>query len=167
MNRVTDIPDSLLISYFFSGLKLHIQHEFFASGSSTTPEVAHEVATEVALEVASEAIRETTTAADTVAKIEEIVEFYTSELKEHETKLENGKSNGVVSVLKDEGGEIDDNLDEINLGRRVLAATIEDGTVLLVKPRYLPSSILVLVLLLIEEYEIQESISLQDNTLRA
>ncbi|GKF13870.1 hypothetical protein Tco_0055332, partial [Tanacetum coccineum] len=87
-----------------------------AYGSSTIPEVTHEVATEVALEVASKAIRETTTAADTVTKIEETVEFYTSELKEHGTKQENGKSNGVVSVLKDEGGEFDDDLDEINLG---------------------------------------------------
>ncbi|GJZ15737.1 hypothetical protein Tco_0551414 [Tanacetum coccineum] len=95
-----------------------------ASDSSTTPEVAHEVATEVALEVAtevalevaSEAVRETTTAADTVVKIEETGEFYTSESDEHGTKPEEGKSNGVISILKDGGGEFDDSLDEINLG---------------------------------------------------
>ncbi|GKD18774.1 hypothetical protein Tco_1207932 [Tanacetum coccineum] len=152
-----------------------------ASGSSTTPEVAHEVATKVALEVVSESIRETTTTADTVAKIEETVEFYTSELKEHGMKPQNGKSNGVMSVLKDESGKFDDNIDEINLGLieefmiRVLEgrdisdekSLVEDGIVLLMKPQYFPSLILVLVLLLIEEYGIPESISLQDNTLRA
>ncbi|GJW19671.1 hypothetical protein Tco_0027107 [Tanacetum coccineum] len=95
-----------------------------------------------------EPIRETTTAADTVAKIEETVEFYTSELKEHGMKPQNGKSNGVMSVLKDEGAA-------------------EDGNALLMKPKYFLSLILVLVLLLIEEYGIPESISLQDNTLRA
>nr|GEZ55708.1 SNW/SKI-interacting protein-like [Tanacetum cinerariifolium]GFA02233.1 SNW/SKI-interacting protein-like [Tanacetum cinerariifolium] len=42
-------------------------------------------------------------------------------------------------------------------GRRVLAAAAKDGTVLFVKPQYFPSSILVLVLLLKEEYEIPES----------
>ncbi|GKF10786.1 hypothetical protein Tco_0048712 [Tanacetum coccineum] len=42
-----------------------------ASDSFTTPEVAREAALEVALE----AVRETTTAADTVAKIEETGEF--------------------------------------------------------------------------------------------
>nr|GEY74992.1 reverse transcriptase [Tanacetum cinerariifolium] len=161
MNRVTDIPDSLLISYFFSGLKLHLQHEFFvsrpatlgdafslaciietryedersitaiakstsliltiggsqnkASGSSTTSKVAHEIVIEATLEVASEDIRETTTAADTVAKIEETVESYTSELKEHGTKPKNKKSNRVMSVLKDEGGEFVNYLYEINL----------------------------------------------------
>ncbi|GKG25322.1 hypothetical protein Tco_0395950, partial [Tanacetum coccineum] len=57
------------------------------------PEVAHEVATEVALEVASEVVRETTTAAITVAKIEETGEFYTSESEEHGTKPEKGKCN--------------------------------------------------------------------------
>ncbi|GJZ98436.1 hypothetical protein Tco_0670889 [Tanacetum coccineum] len=35
MNRVTDIPNSLLIFYFFSGLKLHLQHEFFVSRLTT------------------------------------------------------------------------------------------------------------------------------------
>nr|GEX02483.1 class II heat shock protein [Tanacetum cinerariifolium] len=143
MNRVTDIPDSLFISYFFSGLKLHLQHKFFvsrpatlgdafslacivetryedersitaiakstsliltiggsqnkASSSSTTSEVAHEVAIEATLEVASEDIRETTTAADTIAKIKETVESYTSELKEHGTKPKIGK---VIEVLE-------------------------------------------------------------------
>ncbi|GJT74355.1 hypothetical protein Tco_1041080 [Tanacetum coccineum] len=198
MNRVTDIPESLLISYFFSGLKLHLLHEFFVSrpttlgdafslaritdaryedgrsttaiakptspiltiggsqnkayGSSTIPEVTHEVATEVALEVAS--------------------------------IPENGKSNGVVSVLKDEGGEFDDDLDEINLGlsrefgglvvymcsllewledvfRREESVEVfshaEDETVLLVKPQYFPSLILVVVFFLKEEYGILES----------
>ncbi|GJT02334.1 hypothetical protein Tco_0823503 [Tanacetum coccineum] len=48
---------------------------------------------EVALEVASEAVRETTTTADTVAKIEETGEFYTSESEEHGTKPKKGKSN--------------------------------------------------------------------------
>ncbi|GKE40168.1 hypothetical protein Tco_1463573, partial [Tanacetum coccineum] len=144
-------------------------------------EVAHEVATKVALEVVSKPIRETTTAADTVAKIEETVEFYTSELKEHGMKPQNGKSNGVMSVLKDEGGKFDDNIDEINFGLieefviRVLEgidvsdekSPAEDGNALLMKPKYFLSLILVLVLLLIEEYGIPESISFQDNTLRA
>ncbi|GJV17730.1 hypothetical protein Tco_1363053 [Tanacetum coccineum] len=31
MNRVTDIPDSLLISFYISGLKLHLQRELLAS----------------------------------------------------------------------------------------------------------------------------------------
>nr|GEZ33687.1 retrovirus-related Pol polyprotein from transposon TNT 1-94 [Tanacetum cinerariifolium] len=69
----------------------------------------------IPLEVASEAMRETTTYADTVAKIEETVKFYTPKLKEHGMKPENRKSNGVMSVIKDEGGKFDDNLDEINL----------------------------------------------------
>ncbi|GKC14700.1 hypothetical protein Tco_1011482, partial [Tanacetum coccineum] len=77
---------------------------------------AHEVATKVALEVASEAVRETTTTTDTVAKIEETGEFYTSASEEHGMKPEKEKSNGLISVLKDGGGEFDDSLDEINLG---------------------------------------------------
>ncbi|GKE03510.1 ty3-gypsy retrotransposon protein [Tanacetum coccineum] len=35
MNRVTDIPDSLLISFYISGLKLHLQQELLASKSMT------------------------------------------------------------------------------------------------------------------------------------
>ncbi|GKB16083.1 class II heat shock protein [Tanacetum coccineum] len=58
-----------------------------ASDSPTTLEVAHEVAPAIP----SEALRETTTTADTVAKIEETGEFYTSE--EHGTKPEKGESN--------------------------------------------------------------------------
>ncbi|GJX21262.1 hypothetical protein Tco_0223939 [Tanacetum coccineum] len=58
-----------------------------ASDSPTTPDVAHEVA----LEIPSEALRETTTTSDTVAKIEETGEFYTSESEEHGTKPEKGK----------------------------------------------------------------------------
>nr|GEZ24746.1 hypothetical protein [Tanacetum cinerariifolium] len=87
----------------------------------------------------------------------------------------------VISVLKDGGGEIDERLDEINLdlsqqfniralegrdvsskksreaveggrGKRVLAAAVEDETTLFLEPQYLPSSILVLVLLLINEH---------------
>ncbi|GKD57607.1 hypothetical protein Tco_1290994 [Tanacetum coccineum] len=60
-----------------------------ASDSPTTPEVAHEVAPEIP----SEALQETTTTADTVAKIEETYEFYTSESEEHGTKPKKGKSN--------------------------------------------------------------------------
>ncbi|GJU53335.1 hypothetical protein Tco_1227049 [Tanacetum coccineum] len=35
MNRVTDIPDSLLISFYISGLKLNLQHELFVSRPTT------------------------------------------------------------------------------------------------------------------------------------
>ncbi|GKC39654.1 hypothetical protein Tco_1052038 [Tanacetum coccineum] len=59
------------------------------SDSPTTLEVAHEVAPEIP----SEDLRETTTTADTVAKIEETGEFYTSESKEHGTKPKKEKSN--------------------------------------------------------------------------
>ncbi|GKA04359.1 hypothetical protein Tco_0677140 [Tanacetum coccineum] len=83
ISRVTGKSDSLLASIYIFGLKSDLQRALLwsypttlggyqnkASDFFTTPEVAHEVATEVALEVASEAVRETTTAADTVAKIE-------------------------------------------------------------------------------------------------
>nr|GEY21349.1 hypothetical protein [Tanacetum cinerariifolium] len=102
----------------------------------------------------------------------------------------------VISVLKDRGGEFDERLDEINLdlsqqfniralegrdvsgkksrkaveggrGKRVLASAVEDGTTLFLEPQYLPSSILVLVLLLINEHGIPESRMFLDNTLRA
>ncbi|GJR08697.1 hypothetical protein Tco_0791349 [Tanacetum coccineum] len=39
MNWFMDIPDSLLISYFFSGLKLNLQHEFFVSRPTTLGDV--------------------------------------------------------------------------------------------------------------------------------
>ncbi|GJR83686.1 hypothetical protein Tco_0154471 [Tanacetum coccineum] len=35
MNRVTDIPDSLLISFYFSGLKLNLQRELLVSKPTT------------------------------------------------------------------------------------------------------------------------------------
>ncbi|GJZ00631.1 ty3-gypsy retrotransposon protein [Tanacetum coccineum] len=35
MNRATDIPDSLLISFYISGLKLHLQREFLVSRPTT------------------------------------------------------------------------------------------------------------------------------------
>ncbi|GJV00965.1 class II heat shock protein [Tanacetum coccineum] len=35
MNRVTDIPDSLLISFYISGLKLNLQHELLVSRPTT------------------------------------------------------------------------------------------------------------------------------------
>ncbi|GKA16742.1 hypothetical protein Tco_0696579 [Tanacetum coccineum] len=35
MNRATDIPDSLLISFYISGLKLHLQWEFLVSRPTT------------------------------------------------------------------------------------------------------------------------------------
>nr|GFA13094.1 retrotransposon-related protein [Tanacetum cinerariifolium]GFA13110.1 retrotransposon-related protein [Tanacetum cinerariifolium] len=35
MNRVTDIPDSFLISFYIFGLKLHLQREFFVSRPTT------------------------------------------------------------------------------------------------------------------------------------
>nr|GFB79043.1 retrotransposon-related protein [Tanacetum cinerariifolium] len=35
MNRVTDIPDSLLISFYISGLKLHLQRELLVSKPTT------------------------------------------------------------------------------------------------------------------------------------
>ncbi|GKC68927.1 hypothetical protein Tco_1114810, partial [Tanacetum coccineum] len=35
MNKVTDIPDSLLISFYISGLKLNLQHEFLVSRPTT------------------------------------------------------------------------------------------------------------------------------------
>ncbi|GKA81126.1 ty3-gypsy retrotransposon protein [Tanacetum coccineum] len=35
MNRATDIPDSLLISFYISGLKLHLQQEFLVSRPTT------------------------------------------------------------------------------------------------------------------------------------
>ncbi|GKD55335.1 reverse transcriptase [Tanacetum coccineum] len=60
-----------------------------AYDSPTTPEVAHEVAPEIPLE----ALQETNTTADTVAKIEETSEFYTSESEEHGTKPKKRKSN--------------------------------------------------------------------------
>nr|GEX11823.1 RNA-directed DNA polymerase, eukaryota [Tanacetum cinerariifolium] len=34
MNKVTDIPDSLLISFYIFGLKLHLQREFYGGGLS-------------------------------------------------------------------------------------------------------------------------------------
>ncbi|GJV13830.1 hypothetical protein Tco_1355371 [Tanacetum coccineum] len=124
MNRVTDIPESLLISYLFSGLKLHLQHQFFVSRPTTLGDafsLAHITEARYEDERSTTAIAKPTSpiltiAADTVAKIEKAVEFYTSELKEHGTKPENRKSNGVMSVLKDDSGEFDDDLDEINLG---------------------------------------------------
>ncbi|GKF31531.1 hypothetical protein Tco_0101329, partial [Tanacetum coccineum] len=112
ISRVTGKSDSLLITIYISGLKLALQRALFwsnpvtlgeafslsriaearfASDSPTTPDVAHKVAYEVALEIPSEALRETTTTSDTVAKIEETYEFYTSESEEHETKPEKGK----------------------------------------------------------------------------
>ncbi|GJZ75647.1 hypothetical protein Tco_0640112 [Tanacetum coccineum] len=48
-----------------------------------------------------------------------------------------------------------------------LIAVAEDETTHFLEPHYSPSSILVPVILLVEEYRIPESISLQDNTLRA
>ncbi|GJS57119.1 hypothetical protein Tco_0651903 [Tanacetum coccineum] len=56
--------------------------------------------------------------------------------------------------VKDEEGK---NAAEGGRGKRVLAATAEDVTALFLEPRYFPSSILVPVLFLIEEYEIPES----------
>ncbi|GKB85275.1 hypothetical protein Tco_0957547 [Tanacetum coccineum] len=47
----------------------------------------------VGTEIPSEAVREATIATDTIAKIEETGEFYTSKLEEHGTKPEKGKSN--------------------------------------------------------------------------
>ncbi|GKC93852.1 hypothetical protein Tco_1159294 [Tanacetum coccineum] len=38
-NRVMDIPDSLFISYYISGLKLHLQREFLASKPTTLGDV--------------------------------------------------------------------------------------------------------------------------------
>ncbi|GJU40816.1 retrotransposon-related protein [Tanacetum coccineum] len=35
MNQATDIPDSLLISFYISGLKLHLQREFLVSSPTT------------------------------------------------------------------------------------------------------------------------------------
>ncbi|GJX65248.1 hypothetical protein Tco_0299591, partial [Tanacetum coccineum] len=35
MNKVTDIPDSLLISFYISGLKLNLQHELLVSRPTT------------------------------------------------------------------------------------------------------------------------------------
>nr|GEX80778.1 hypothetical protein [Tanacetum cinerariifolium] len=58
-------------------------------------------------------------------------------------------------------------VDNEKVQKRGLIAVAEDETTHFLEPRYSPSSILVPVLLLIEEYEIPESISLQDNTLRA
>ncbi|GJS51192.1 hypothetical protein Tco_0221168 [Tanacetum coccineum] len=55
---------------------------------------------------------------------------------------------------------------ESGRGKRVLIAAAEDRTALFLEPQYSLSSILVPVLLLIEEYEIQESIFFLDNTLR-
>ncbi|GKA79109.1 hypothetical protein Tco_0785705 [Tanacetum coccineum] len=54
-----------------------------ASDSPTAPEVAHEVA--------PHKLYETTTTTDTVAKIEETSEFYTSESEEHRTKPKKGR----------------------------------------------------------------------------
>ncbi|GKE66215.1 retrotransposon-related protein, partial [Tanacetum coccineum] len=39
MNRATDIPDSLLISYYISGLKLHLQRELLVSKPTTLDDV--------------------------------------------------------------------------------------------------------------------------------
>nr|GEY76308.1 hypothetical protein [Tanacetum cinerariifolium] len=39
MNHVTDIPNSLLISFYISGLKLHLQREFFGSRPTTLGDV--------------------------------------------------------------------------------------------------------------------------------
>ncbi|GJZ93689.1 hypothetical protein Tco_0665892 [Tanacetum coccineum] len=39
MNRVTDIPDSLLISFYISGLKLNLQHELLVSRPTTLGDV--------------------------------------------------------------------------------------------------------------------------------
>ncbi|GKC18558.1 hypothetical protein Tco_1020708 [Tanacetum coccineum] len=39
MNRVTDIPDSLLISFYISGLKLHLQRELLVSKPTTLGDV--------------------------------------------------------------------------------------------------------------------------------
>nr|GEV50342.1 hypothetical protein [Tanacetum cinerariifolium] len=83
ISRVTGKSDSLLASIYIFGQRALLWSNPTTLGgsknktsdSSTTPEVAHEVATKVA----SYALRETTTAADTVAKIEETGEFYTSE----------------------------------------------------------------------------------------
>nr|GEU99086.1 ribonuclease H-like domain-containing protein [Tanacetum cinerariifolium] len=35
MNKITDIPDSLLISFYISGLKLNLQHDFLVSRPTT------------------------------------------------------------------------------------------------------------------------------------
>ncbi|GKC97985.1 hypothetical protein Tco_1168260 [Tanacetum coccineum] len=51
--------------------------------------------------------------------------------------------------------------------KKGLIAVAEDETAHFLEPHYSPSSILVPVILLVEEYGIPESISLQDNTLRA
>ncbi|GKF99576.1 ty3-gypsy retrotransposon protein, partial [Tanacetum coccineum] len=39
MNRVTDIPDSLLISFYIYGLKLHLQRELLVSKPTTLGDV--------------------------------------------------------------------------------------------------------------------------------
>ncbi|GJZ22109.1 ty3-gypsy retrotransposon protein [Tanacetum coccineum] len=39
VNRVTDIPDSLLISFYISGLKLNLQHELLVSRPTTLGDV--------------------------------------------------------------------------------------------------------------------------------
>ncbi|GKG18739.1 hypothetical protein Tco_0373037 [Tanacetum coccineum] len=39
MNQATDIPNSLLISFYISRLKLHLQREFFGSRPTTLGDV--------------------------------------------------------------------------------------------------------------------------------
>nr|GEY52839.1 reverse transcriptase [Tanacetum cinerariifolium] len=110
ISRVTGKSDSLLTTIYIFGLKSALQRALlwsnpttlgeafslarvaearFANQGPTTTKVSHEVAQEIP----SEALRETTTTADTVAKIKETYEFYTSESEEHGTKLKKEKSN--------------------------------------------------------------------------
>ncbi|GJU49837.1 hypothetical protein Tco_1219392 [Tanacetum coccineum] len=66
-------------------------------------------------------------------------------LRPGQRTLEEGKGSSVTS--KEAKGK---------RGKMVLIAAAEDKTALFLEPQYLPSSILVLVLLLIEEYGILE-----------
>nr|GEU77410.1 hypothetical protein [Tanacetum cinerariifolium] len=82
-----------------------------------------------------------------------------SETPEKEV-VENGNGSALIFWL--------DTIPKVRLVRKSrLIAVAEDKTTHFLEPHYSPSSILVLVILLVEEYGIPLSISLQDNTLRA
>ncbi|GJY50163.1 hypothetical protein Tco_0440119 [Tanacetum coccineum] len=98
ISRVTGKSNSLLTTIYISGLKPALQRALLWSnpttlGGSQNKAFDSPTTPEVAPEVPSKALRETTTTADTVAKIEETSEFYTSESEELGTKPKKGKSN--------------------------------------------------------------------------
>ncbi|GKC92452.1 hypothetical protein Tco_1157894 [Tanacetum coccineum] len=188
-NRVTGISANLLKSFYIFRLKLELQRELFRLRPTTLGEA-------FSFARIAEARFEDERSTIAIAKPNELTAHVhvqdleqTNQGKEDKPNrilpktpakevVDNANGSALICLVGyDTGSEVviglpeefreGDMVDAVSRVLEQLIAVAEDETTHFLEPYYSPSSILVPVLLIIKEYGIPESISLQDNTLRA